>query len=177
MKLFTRLAFVQILVSAVITGSALASPPKPTESVFRVSSKGPLATINAYSGLNTEKAAITGHIYSKNAREYCDRDPGSITTKYGGRLTLSQCINDILKSEKGRKYIISAACSYGTVRLSWPQQPGQADGRYKLRERRPRTGYNDHFWLDQATGSIVDNSEAGGGGIVNESFAMLCPGF
>jgi hypothetical protein len=73
------------------------------------------ATIIDIGGINTDKAFMKGIVTRADIYEDCERDSGGITTKHGGRLTLSQCIEQEYAEQKNIKYTATANCSKGTM--------------------------------------------------------------
>jgi hypothetical protein len=144
-------------------GSASAKPDTP----FYLSSKGPSATIVAYSGLDSPNALIIGQIQLKDAREFCHRDPGGDTVKYGGRLTFSQCVNQVLSGERGKKYYARANCQ--ERRISDPR-----GDQYMLKHKKWEGPYWDCVWIDTKSGSVLDGSSASGATVITELYKVLC---
>jgi|694.fasta_scaffold89307_4 hypothetical protein len=68
-------------------------------------------TITEKSGVNTNKALIKGMITKADIQEYCERDPGGSTIKYGGKDTFAMCVEKIYRKEKDTQLIAIANCS------------------------------------------------------------------
>jgi hypothetical protein len=162
-KTYPLKAFAWIAAMLITGGSASAKPDTP----FYLSSKGPMATIVAYSGLDSPNALIIGQIQLKDAREYCHRDPGGNTVKYGGRLTFSQCVNQVLSDERGKKYYARANCNEGRISDPWGDQ-------YMLKQKKWEGSYWDYVWIDVKGGSVLDGSSASGAPEISEFYKVLC---
>jgi hypothetical protein len=162
-KTYPRKSFAWIAAMLITGGSASAKPNTP----FYLSSKGPSATIVAYSGLDSPNALIIGQIQLKDAREFCHRDPGGDTVKYGGRLTFSQCVNQVLSEEKGKKYHARANCQEG--RIFDPR-----GDLYILKQKKQEGSYRDYIWIDAKSGSVLDGSSASGATVITELYKVLC---
>jgi hypothetical protein len=134
---------------------------------FPLSSKGCQATVTRIEGQNTSKALAVGKVTPENANEYCERDPGGETIKYGGKLTKDQCIQKVLKEEKGKLYSASADCPRKTITTSWGETYSVAG----------RDQFGQYAWRNVRTGEILNGSNASGAPIVGEQFKMLCPAF
>ena len=154
---------------AVLATSSLLTPAvaKPSAPFF-LSSKGPVASIVAYADLNTSNALIVGQIKFGDAQEYCDRDPGGNTTKYGGKQTFSQCVSQVLSNERGKKYYARANCSEGLV-------IDPSGDRYMLRQKKRDGAYWDSTWIDSKDGTALDGSNASGAPVITELYKALCP--
>ena len=144
-------------------GKRLCKPDTP----FYLSSKGPSATIVAYSGLDSPNALIIGQIQLKNAREFCHRDPGGDTVKYGGKITFSQCVNQVLSEEKGKKYHARTNCQEGRISDPWGDQ-------YMLKQKKWEGSYWDYVWIDDKNGSVLDGSSASGATVITKLYKVLC---
>lgn len=152
------------IASSTLHMPVLAKPSSP----FYLSSKGPSATIVAYAGLDTSEAVIVGQIQVGDAKEYCERDPGGDTTKYGGRLTFSQCVNQLLSAERGRKYYARANCPERRISDPW-------GNRYLLKQKKWEGSFWNFVWADANNGAILDGSNASGAPVITELYKVLCP--
>jgi hypothetical protein len=68
-------------------------------------------TITEKSGINTSRALIKGIVTKADIQEYCERDPGGSTIKYGGKETFAMCVEKIYRQEKDTQLIAVANCS------------------------------------------------------------------
>ena len=136
---------------------------------FPLSIKGWQATIIRLEGLNTSKALAVGQVRYQNAKEYCERDPGGETIKYGGKLTKGQCIQEVLRKEHGNLYSASADCPRKTL-LSHI-------GSFTLVGQSSDLGYPQNLWRNNFTGEILDGSNASGAPLLDAQFELLCPAF
>ena len=68
-------------------------------------------TIIEKSGINTSRALIKGIVTKADIQEYCERDPGGSTIKYGGKETVAMCVEKIYRQEKDTQLIAVANCS------------------------------------------------------------------
>jgi len=141
---------------------------------FPVSSKGVQATIVAVSGRNTSQALAIGQVQNANLWEYCNRDPGGMTTRYGGRMSISQCVKAMNREVGGTKYSARANCPQGTVsghlgtyKLLSKKYDGMMDG----------IRFTKYVWSDENSGDVLDGSEASGAPTVTDTYRMLCPSF
>ncbi len=162
-KAYSLLALAWVSAMLLTGGGVFAKPGSP----FYLSSKGPTATIVAYSELDSSNALIIGQIQLKDAREFCHRDPGGDTVRYGGRLTFSQCVNKVLSEERGRKYYARANCREGSV------IDPQGD-QYLLRQKSWRGSYWEYVWIDAKSRSVLDGSNASGAPVITELYKVLC---
>ena len=137
---------------------------------FPVSSKGVQATIVATSGRDTSKALAIGQVQDANLREYCNRDPGGMTTRYGGSLSIAQCVKKMSREVGGKKYSASANCPAKTVSAHWGNT-------YKLVSKKYMYGYWDYIWRDEHSLAVLDGSNASGAPTVTSTYEMLCPSF
>jgi hypothetical protein len=134
---------------------------------FPLSSKGWQVTVTKMEGQNTSKALAIGKVTPENAKEYCERDPGGETKEYGGKLTKDQCVEKVLKGEKGKLYSASADCPRKTIKTSW-------GGTFTVVGM---DQFGQYIWRNIRTGEVLDGSNASGAPIVGEQFKMLCPAF
>jgi hypothetical protein len=134
-----------------------------------ISSKGWQATIIRLEGKNTSKALAVGEVKYDNAKEYCDRDPGGETKQYGGKLTKEQCIQKVLREEKGKLYSVSADCPRRTLTNDF--------GTFTLMGQSSKMGFRQNVWRNNVTGEILDGSNASGAPVIDEQFKLLCPAF
>ena len=137
---------------------------------FPVSSKGVQATIVATSGRDTSQALAIGQVQDANLREYCNRDPGGMTTTYGGSMSISQCVKAMNREVGGKKYSASANCPAKRVSVHWGNT-------YKLVSKKYMDGYWDYIWRDEYSGAVLDSSSASGAPTVTSTYEMLCPSF
>jgi len=144
--------------------------------IFPVDTRGVQATIVAVSGLDTASALAIGQIQDANLHEYCNRDPGGITIRYGGSMSISQCVAQMAREMGGRKFSSSANCPYKLVTVHWGPT-------YRLVSKtwndgyEPGRGYWDYVWRDSSKGVTLDGSSASGAPTVSSTFEMLCPSF
>jgi hypothetical protein len=136
---------------------------------FPLSIKGWQATIIRLEGKNTSKALAVGEVKYQNAKEYCDRDPGGETKQYGGKLTKEQCIQKVLKEDKGKLYSVSADCPRRTLTNDF--------GTFTLMGQSSDMGIRQNVWRNNITGEILDGSNASGAPVIDEQFKLLCPAF
>jgi len=137
---------------------------------FPVSSKGVQATIVATSGRDTSQALAIGQVQDANLREYCNRDPGGMTIRYGGSMSISQCVKAMNREVGGKKYSASANCPAKTVTVHWGKI-------YKLVSKRYMDGYWEYVWRDEYSGDVLDGSNASGAPTVTSTYEILCPSF
>ena len=136
---------------------------------FPLSIKGWQATLIRLEGVNTSKALAVGQVRYQNAKEYCERDPGGITTRYGGKLSQEQCIQDVLRQEQGKLYSVSADCPR-KILLSHI-------GSFTLLGQSSEQGFKHNLWRNNVTGQILDGSNASGAPLLDAQFQLLCPAF
>ena len=74
-------------------------------------------TVTAISGQNSASASMSGIVTKADVQEYCERDPGGETKQYGGKLTVSQCVNNYLRTAKYDKYFTQANCLTGVLQF------------------------------------------------------------
>ncbi|WP_108396917.1 hypothetical protein [Devosia submarina] len=86
-----------------------------TEEIY-ISSKGPSASIVELNGVGTDNATLQARVSDVGAREYCERDPGGMTTAYGGSLTLEQCVQQTINADFAANLFASADCSRGLLK-------------------------------------------------------------
>lgn len=134
---------------------------------FPLSAKGCQATITRLEGVNSSKALAVGEVKRENAQEYCDRDPGGVTTQYGGKLTQEQCIQKVLQEEKGKLYSVSADCPRKTITT--------VDGRIFTAVGKDSSG--EYIWRNNQTGQVLEASNASGAPVLNSQFRLLCPAY
>lgn len=72
-------------------------------------------TIIEKTGVNTDKAMIKGIVTKADIQEYCERDPGGVTRKTGGKLTLKQCVEQEYRSQKELDLKTTASCPLKTL--------------------------------------------------------------
>ncbi len=134
---------------------------------FPLSSKGWQATIVNIEGVNSSKALAVGKVNRANAEEYCERDPGGITTQYGGKLTKEQCLQKVLAKEQGKLYSASADCPRKTIKTSW-DETFTAIG---------KDASGNYIWRNVHSGKVLDGSNASGAPVVEGQSKMLCPAY
>jgi hypothetical protein len=137
---------------------------------FPLSSKGYSATIIIIKNIDSDNALAVGQVRRPNAEEYCNRDPGGETTKYGGRLTFQQCVDNVLKEERGKKVSATADCLRKKVTVDW-------GGTYVIKSKVWNDTYWEYTWVDDSSGAILDGSGASGAPVIEATFRMLCPAF
>ncbi|KAB7781897.1 hypothetical protein [Methylorubrum populi] len=98
---------------------------------------------------------MRGIITKADLQEYCERDPGGETKRYGGKLTKSQCVENHLRTEGRSTMTAEANCRTGTVSYHYGDSQG-ARARFPL-------------------GADADTSCASGMPPLIEQFKMLCP--
>ncbi len=133
---------------------------------FYLSTKGYSAEIVKVSGKNSEDATMVGVVVKSGAKEYCTRDPGGVTTQYGGKLSVAQCVAQVLQEEKGKLYSANANCLKKTI--------SSDVGTHKL------VKYDDvgsPVWYDLIDGVVLDGSSASGAPVLTEQFRAMCPKF
>ena len=138
-------------------------------STLPLSDKGVQATVVSIAGQETRSARVVGRVTRADALEYCQRDPGGETRQYGGRLTIPQCTDQYLRSERGRTYAAFADCVARTLRSTYRQ-----GNPYRAIRISQQSGYRDITWRS-ASGQIAENSTAGGGNTLTAQFELLCP--
>ncbi|WP_424360970.1 hypothetical protein [Methylocystis parvus] len=84
---------------------------------FATSSKGVQATLSSIDGLDTSHASATAIMTPADFREYCERDPGGSTTKYGGKLSERQCAETEERSTHDKTLRSSADCKAKSVTI------------------------------------------------------------
>lgn len=128
------------------------------------------ATIIKIQNIDSDDALAIGEVRRPNAEEFCERDPGGLTKKYGGKLTFQQCVDYILKKERGRKVSATADCFRKKVTLD--------SGRtYVLKDRIRHDTWSEHIWADNSSGAILEDTTANSTNTINGTFQMLCPAF
>jgi hypothetical protein len=138
---------------------------------FPTSDKGIQAVIVAISGRDTSKALAIGQVQITQLREFCNRDPGGMTNRYGGTMTIDQCVTAMLAKEGGKKYSASADCPRKTVTAHWGNT-------YRLASKRIVSSvYTEYYWRDEHSGILLDGSSASMAPTVTRTYEMLCPGF
>jgi hypothetical protein len=138
------------LITLLLGTSAYAAGDYPLASC-----KGWNGTVTEKSGVNSENAMIKGIVTKADIQEYCERDPGGMTKKYGGKLTEEQCVAQV-QGEVGRVELASAAnCGAGTMVFRDGSRPPRAI-RFPL-------------------GPNADTSCASGAPPLIEQFKLLCP--
>jgi hypothetical protein len=147
----------------------LIGPPSARAEDFPLSIKGWQATLTRLEGVNTSKALAVGQVRYQNASEYCERDPGGITTRYGGKLSQEQCIQDVLRQEQGKLYSVSADCPR-KILLSHI-------GSFTLLSQSSEQGFRQNLWRNNVTGQILNGSNASGAPLLDAQFQLLCPAF
>ena len=80
-------------------------------------------TIVEINGVNTNKAFMKGIITKADINEYCERDPGGTTTKYGGKLTVNQCVAEYYAKQKNVEIQTTAHCGAQTLSFRYNQEP------------------------------------------------------
>jgi hypothetical protein len=133
---------------------------------FFLSTKGYSAVIVKISSQNTEDASMVGVVEKSGAKEYCVRDPGGITKQYGGKLTVSQCVDQVMRRESGKLYSANANCVKKTITSDV--------GTNKL------VKYDEDgnpIWYDLVDGVVLDGSSASGAPVLTEQFRTMCPRF
>ena len=131
------------------TATQLLFPTSAISGDFPVSSKGIQATIVATAGIDSSKALAIGQVQLSNLGEYCSRDPGGMTIKYGGTLSYDQCIERIRQEVGGRKYSSSADCPRKLVTVHWGPT-------YVLASKSFDHGFRSYSWRDKHSGSVLD---------------------
>jgi len=162
MPLLVGLATIALAPQAILPGLAMAEE-------LSLSSKGWQSTVVKIEGVNTSKALAVGEVKQPDAAEYCERDPGGMTKRYGGKLTKEQCIEQILREEKGKLYSASADCPRKTILTEF--------GSFTLVGIDYSAGFPDFKWRDNQSGKILDGSNASGAPVVESQFKLLCPAF
>ncbi len=163
--LFPR-QFTLCIISIFLFAGLYSTPANAEE--FAISSKGPQATVTRMEGTNTSTAMAIGEVKRENAAQYCDRDPGSITRKHGGKLTKAKCIEQILLDEKGKTYSAFADCPKKTI---------MSDNRsYTLVGAGPGA-IPGIQWRDNQTKLTLDGSNASGAPVIERQFRLLCPNY
>lgn len=132
-----------------------------------LSTHGYQATIIKLEGITSSKALAVGEVKQENAKESCERDAGGDTIQYGGKLTIEQCIQEVLKNEKGKLYSISADCPRKTITATTvvDRETFTAIGKDSF-------GY--YIWRENRHGNILDGSSASGAPILGAQFQLLC---
>jgi hypothetical protein len=146
----------------------LIGPPSARAEDFPLSIKSWQATVIRLEGVNTSKALAVGQVRYPNAKEYCERDPGGITTRYDGKLSQEQCIQDVLRQEQSKLYSASADCSRKVLlsHIGSFTLLGQSD-----------QGFKHNVWRHNVTGQVLDGSNASGAPLLDAQFQLLCPAF
>jgi hypothetical protein len=144
---FVGLVFFALAQQTLAPGFAIAAE-------LPLSSKGWQSTVVKIEGVNTSKALAVGEVRRPNAAEYCERDPGGMTKKYGGKLTKEQCIERVLREEKGKLYSASADCPRKTILTEF--------GSFTLIGIDYSAGFPDFKWRDNQNGKVLDGSSASG---------------
>lgn len=129
--------------------------------------KGWAATLRQVSGEDTDHAALTGSVMPDDAKEYCERDPGGETIRYGGKETVRQCVAGVLKQQRAKVYAVSADCAQ--------KQIASTRGTFQFIERRCEGEYCSNVWKDVKTGHVLEDAGYSGIDAVNAQFQTLCP--
>ena len=72
-------------------------------------------TITGMSGVGSTFATMTGVVTKADIKEYCRRDPGGETVKYGGKLSINSCIRKYMAETGGVELISTANCKTGAL--------------------------------------------------------------
>ena len=112
-------------------------------------------TITRISGRNTSKASLWGRIAEIDIREECVRDPGGVTTQYGGKLTVNQCVQQLMRGREKERLYAEANCDTGAIFYS-------SSGKIVKRTKFPLP-------------SDADTSCASGIPPMQRQFQILCP--
>lgn len=110
-------------------------------------------TIISFSGLDTSEAEMSGRITTFDVEDYCRRDPGGETIRYGDGLSFKDCVRRYVASLWSTKLSARADCERGVIELD--------------------NGDNPH----RVQLPVEDASCASGNGPLIQQFALLCPGY
>lgn len=83
------------------------------------------ATLVQRTGVDSKQAIITGIVTQADFAEYCERDPGGETTRYGGKLTVEQCISQYQQQIGNQTYRSIANCSTRALTFFAPKGKSQ----------------------------------------------------
>ncbi len=133
--------------------------------VFPLSFKGWNATVEKISGQNSSRALAIGEVKPDSAKEYCERDPDRITRDHGGKLSKKQCVEKVLKEERGKTYSVSADCQRKTIMTSDSEA-------FTLIGKTTINGLTQYKWKNGKSGEIFDGNNIP---ILEAQFQMLCP--
>ena len=100
---------------AVALSLCLASPSLAFGDFPHASCKTWNGTVVAISGVDTSNARMSGIITLADVQEYCDRDAGGETRRYGGRLTTAQCVSRYFRKLRHVKLVALADCARATL--------------------------------------------------------------
>jgi hypothetical protein len=79
-------------------------------------------TITEISGQDRPSARMSGTVTEPDLVEYCERDPGGTTIKYGGTKTIGECVEE-LSLEANVRLRTVANCETGVLRFFYDSQP------------------------------------------------------
>ena len=113
------------------------------------------ATLVQRTGVDSKQALITGIVTQADFTEYCERDPGGETIKYGGKLTVEQCISQYQREVGNQAYRSVANCSTRQLTFFSPK-------------RKPKT-------ISFPLPEDADTSCASGMPPLIAQFKLLCP--
>lgn len=82
-------------------------------------------TVAGRSGVDTKSASMQGTVTKADLQEYCERDPGGETTKFGGQLSQAGCVEKYLKLEGQTKLTTEADCELGTIKFRYGSEAPQ----------------------------------------------------
>jgi hypothetical protein len=82
---------------------------------FATSSKGVQATLTSIDGIDTDHASADAVMTPADFLEYCERDPGGATTRYGGKLSITQCAEQMRRATGEQRLTSRANCRAKTV--------------------------------------------------------------
>jgi hypothetical protein len=147
MRLFLRLV---LALSVIGSGPAYSFGDYPLASCA-----GNDGTIIDKTNINTDRAIMKGIITKADMQEYCERDPGAITQKFGGKLTVNQCIEQEYRKKRDIHLETTANCAAKTLSVRY-------NGRLDRSIRFPLS-------------SDADTSCASGMPPLISQFVVLCP--
>jgi hypothetical protein len=138
------------------------------------SCKGWSATLTELKGKGTDHAVMKGVLTTSDAKEYCERDPGGITVAYGGKMSVADCIANVLSDARSTnppttEVSATADCRRGVIVAATEKlyQAIKVDG---------TSADPEITWKHVKSGTILGQSCGDGTPPVTAQFKIMCPG-
>ena len=96
-------------------GMILATPVWGAGDFPLASCKGWDGPVSQRGGIDTSHAWLKGVVTQDDLLEYCTRDPGGETNQYGGKLSVSHCVEKYMLKLDKMPLLAEANCSRGVV--------------------------------------------------------------